>query len=205
MDTSNQRYGTQMARLRHEQVLMSGRKRRRGSARPKAALGALAGELRGPDLRRANAPITFHSKADAEGWLGVEREEIVSGEWQPPVKVPRLAAADVRRLRDPWLRERDLKPRTREGYEHLLRQLPRARCSARPIDDITPACVRTWWAPLPADKPTVRARSYALLKAVMNTAVADEVIDSNPCRIRGAREHSSGPGDPPGVHRGARR
>jgi integrase len=46
--------------------------------------------------------------------------------------------------------------------------------------------VRTWWSQLPADKPTVRARSYALLKAVMNTAVADEVIDSNPCRIRGA-------------------
>ena len=32
----------------------------------------------------------------------------------------------------------------------------------------------------------VRARSHALLKAVMNTAVADEVIDSNPCRISGA-------------------
>ena len=54
------------------------------------------------------------------------------------------------------------------------------------MGSITPSVVRTWWARLPADKPTVRARSYALLKAVMNTAVADEVIDSNPCRIRGA-------------------
>ena len=55
-----------------------------------------------------------------------------------------------------------------------------------PIDTITPSVVRTWWSRLPDDKPTVRARSYALLKAVMNTAVADEAIDSNPCRIRGA-------------------
>lgn len=55
-----------------------------------------------------------------------------------------------------------------------------------PIDAITPSVVRTWWSRLPADKPTIRARNYALLKAVMNTAVGDEVIDSNPCRIRGA-------------------
>ncbi len=55
-----------------------------------------------------------------------------------------------------------------------------------PIDTITPSVVRTWWSRLPADRPTVRARSCALLKAVMNTAVADEVIDSSPCRIRGA-------------------
>ena len=46
--------------------------------------------------------------------------------------------------------------------------------------------MRTWWAQLPADLPAVRARSYALLKAILNTAVADELIDSNPCRIRGA-------------------
>jgi len=32
----------------------------------------------------------------------------------------------------------------------------------------------------------VRARNYALLKAVMDMAVVDEVIDSNPCWIRGA-------------------
>jgi hypothetical protein len=31
------------------------------------------------------------------------------------------------------------------------------------LGSITPIVVRTWWAKLPADKPTVRARSYALL------------------------------------------
>ena len=36
------------------------------------------------------------------------------------------------------------------------------------------------------DTPTVRARHYALLKAVLNTAVADDLIDANPCRLRGA-------------------
>ena len=52
------------------------------------------------------------------------------------------------------------------------------------IDRITPSVVRTWWSQPPADKPSVRARSYALLKAVMNTAVGDAV--SNPCRMHDA-------------------
>ena len=34
--------------------------------------------------------------------------------------------------------------------------------------------------------PTVRARAYGVLKAVMNTAVADDLVDANPCRMRGA-------------------
>jgi integrase len=140
----------------------------------------------GPDLVRRTAPHTFDAKADAEGWLGRRREEVVSGEWQPPVKVERVAALTFDAYATQWLRERALKPRTREGYEHLLGRYLLPVLGPMAIDAITPSVVRTWWSRLPADKPTVRARSYALLKAVMNTAVADEVIDSNPCRIRGA-------------------
>ena len=36
------------------------------------------------------------------------------------------------------------------------------------------------------DKPTTRAHTYALLKAILASAVDDEYIDANPCRIRGA-------------------
>jgi hypothetical protein len=46
----------------------------------------------GPDLVRRTAPHTFEAKADAEGWLGVRREEVTSGEWQPRVRVERVAA-----------------------------------------------------------------------------------------------------------------
>jgi hypothetical protein len=140
----------------------------------------------GPDRVRRTAPHTVDAKADAEGWLGRRREEVVSGAWQPPVKVERVAALTFEAYSTQWLRERALKPRTREGYEHLLGRYLLPVLGGMPIDAITPSVVRTWWSRLPADKPTVRARSYALLKAVMNTAVADEVVDSNPCRIRGA-------------------
>ncbi len=72
------------------------------------------------------------------------------------------------------------------GTKYLLGRYLLPVLGRMPVDTITPSVVRTWWSRLLADKPTVRARSYALLKAVMNTAVADEVVDSNPCRIRGA-------------------
>ncbi len=85
-----------------------------------------------------------------------------------------------------WVATREIKPKTREGYEHVLDKYLLPWFTTRPIADITPAEVRTWWTSMNPDTPTVRARSYALLKAVLNTAVADDLIDANPCRIRGA-------------------
>jgi integrase len=35
------------------------------------------------------------------------------------------------------------------------------------------------------DRPTARAHAYGLLRTILNTAVADELIAANPCRVRG--------------------
>lgn len=53
---------------------------------------------------------------------------------------------------------------------------------------ITYANVRSWRkAPLDAGLgPVTVAKSYRLLQAIMNTAVEDELIGRNPCRIKGA-------------------
>ena len=53
---------------------------------------------------------------------------------------------------------------------------------------ITPPRVRAWRQDL-LDSGTgasTVAKAYRLLRAVMNTAVDDEVIGRNPCRIKGA-------------------
>jgi integrase len=56
-----------------------------------------------------------------------------------------------------------------------------------PVGDVTPAQVRTWHATAAQKKgPTVVAQAYRLLRSPFNVAVADEVIPSNPCRLRGA-------------------
>ena len=54
------------------------------------------------------------------------------------------------------------------------------------LRDITPSVVRGWHGRLGPRYPTQRAQAYALLRAILNTAVADEILPSNPCRIRGA-------------------
>src|SRR5690242_20669033 len=54
------------------------------------------------------------------------------------------------------------------------------------IAEITPAAVRSWRrARLDANTgaPTV-AKAYALLRTIMSTAVADDLIRRNPCQIK---------------------
>lgn len=53
---------------------------------------------------------------------------------------------------------------------------------------LTPAKVRAWHATLGAAHPTRNAHAYALLHAICATAVQDEVLDANPCRIRAAMQ-----------------
>lgn len=53
--------------------------------------------------------------------------------------------------------------------------------------------VRRWRAGLLADgvSPTMVAKAYRLMRAVLNTAVDDDIIDRNPCRIRGASDEKA--------------
>jgi integrase len=53
------------------------------------------------------------------------------------------------------------------------------------LDQISPAAVRAWHSQLDTG-PTRRAHAYSLLRTILNTAVADDVIPGNPCRLRGA-------------------
>jgi Phage integrase, N-terminal SAM-like domain len=67
------------------------------------------------------------------------------------VRVGRVAALTFGAYSEQWLRERALKPRTREANEHLLGRYLMPALGRMPIDTITPSVVRTWWSRLPAD------------------------------------------------------
>lgn len=138
----------------------------------------------GPDQQRHAAPDTFREKIDAEGWLFARRKEIDSGTWvdihtpKPAVKVVTIAG-----YANTWLADRPIKPRTKALYRSLLDRLILQPLGDMPVADLTPAAVRAWHADLDATKPTQRAHAYALLKAIMATAVVDELRHDNPCRI----------------------
>jgi integrase len=87
---------------------------------------------------------------------------------------------------DTWLAGRQLRPRTRELYRRQLDRLILPNFGTLPLDAIRPADVRAWHAGLDPARPTQRAHAYSLLRTICATAVDDELLASNPCRIRGA-------------------
>ena len=84
-----------------------------------------------------------------------------------------------------WLDQRNLKPRTRHEYSALIAG-PLAKLAKVPLHLITPEVVRTWHTGLGTSTPTKNSHAYGLLHAVLNTAVSDGLIGSNPAAIRGA-------------------
>ncbi len=142
----------------------------------------------GPDTALHNAPSTFDTAEDAEAWLAAERRLIAADEWAAP-KARAAAKAGARQLGDyaeTWIADRSLKPRTRQHYRSLLDNQIMPTFASVPLRTITPAAVRAWHNTLPADRPTLRAHSYALLKGILQTALHDGEVPANPCHIRGA-------------------
>lgn len=144
----------------------------------------------GPDLARHTAPHTFAVKVDAEAWLAREWALVNGDGWVAPKRrseiAKRMAPPTFGEYACQWLADRPLKPRSREGYEHLLRRYLGPEFGELLVSDLTPALVRRWWASLAPEHPTVNARAYALLRAILTTAVTDELLASNPCRVRAA-------------------
>lgn len=159
------------------------RKRRFGNVR-KLPSGKYQARYTGPDGLSRTAPTSFGTERAAERWLVQTEADILRGDWLDPD----AGKVALREYIADWLRDRDLKPRTREEYErhirlHVLSYLGNTRLSA-----VGAPTIRAWRTALlnvPVGKPTV-AKTYRILHAVFNTAVDDDLIRRNPCRIRGA-------------------
>jgi integrase len=134
--------------------------------------------------RSDGSPLTFDTVSAASAWLTVKRAEIVRKEWEPPTAVPKAAPKTLREFADAWLETRRLAVRTRDHYQQLLRDHVYPVFGRKSVDAIRPADVRKWYADLgKRTGPTAQAHSYALLKSICKTAVDDELLASNPCRV----------------------
>jgi integrase len=137
-------------------------------------------------------PLTFTTRRKAEDYLASVRRDVEAGRWQPPARAGAPQAPTLREYADAWLISRDLQPTTRDHYRQVLAAHIYPTFGDVAVTAITPAAVRAWHADLARskgskvkDRPTARAHAYGLLRTVMNTAVADELVASNPCRVRG--------------------
>jgi integrase len=95
-------------------------------------------------------------------------------------------------LAERTVRGRPLAVRTRETYRHSLDRWVLPTLGGLPLDRITPAAVRSWHAQISAATgPTATRQAYAVLRAILATAVADDALARNPCRIAGAGQARS--------------
>ncbi|MFF2657412.1 tyrosine-type recombinase/integrase [Kitasatospora sp. NPDC058032] len=132
-----------------------------------------------------NAPHTFETKTDAEVWLTLTEADIKRGTWIDP-NAGKVLFKDFSAK---WVEERGLMPTTEELYQRLLRLHLLPTFGDLALNEITSATVRTWHAKRKqATGATTVAKSYRLLKSIMETAADDEAIPRNPCRIKGAGE-----------------
>ena len=137
---------------------------------------------------RRSAPRTFANRMHAEEFAAACRREIDAGKWTMAnsVEVPLFAGYSQQWLDERQVAGRPLKARTAQLYQSILDRQLIPVFGTMPLTAITPAKVRSWYAKTLVDHPTRRAHVYSLLRTILNTAVADDIVESNPCRIRGA-------------------
>ncbi len=145
-----------------------------------------------PDGRRHSSPGTFVTKADANRWLAKIETEISAGKWQDPAR----ADLTLRAYADAWLSQRTVKgrplaARTIDTYRHSLDAHILPVLGDRKLSSLTPAMVRTWHAGVTEAGHTAARQAYSTLRAILNTAVADDALARNPCRITGAGSSNS--------------
>ena len=142
-----------------------------------------------------NALATFPTKASAVAWLEDERELIEldrrnPGAWSAPAE--RAARRQAEKLTlsvyaKTWLDNKtNLARRTRGNYQGHLDKNILPALGDLGLTEITPEHVRSWHAGLGSEHKTRNAQAYAVLNGVFNTALADDLIEKNPCRIKGA-------------------
>jgi integrase len=159
-------------------------KRRFGRIR-KLPSGRYQARYPGPNGIDRPAPHTFARKTDAERWLAGVEADMLKGSWRDP-DLGRVALGPY--LAE-WIDHRPgLRPRTVDLYRWLHRKYIEPTMRDRRLSDITPGVVRAWRADLLTEgvSPTMVAKAYRLLRAVLNTAADDELIRRNPCRIKSA-------------------
>lgn len=127
---------------------------------------------------------TFQTKGDAD--LAVKSAEtgMVQGGWVDPAR-GRVTLDDYSSR---WLLERtSIGSRSREIYAGLLKVHVLPALGMILLGRLDPGEVRRWHATLlRGSSPKMAPKAYRLLRSILATAVDDEVIVKNPCRIRGA-------------------
>ncbi|WP_306888826.1 N-terminal phage integrase SAM-like domain-containing protein [Streptomyces griseoviridis] len=130
--------------------------------------------------RRFGAVRQYRSGRWTASYLGPDGERIRAEETFE--RAPDASAVNFGTYAEKWVEERKPAVRTEGLYRHLLRLHILPTFGTLDLDEITAPRVREWHAErlrTTAAKTTV-AKSYRLLKGILETAVDDDLISRNP-------------------------
>lgn len=159
-------------------------RRRFGSLR-RTSSGKFQARYIDPNGQRQNAPQLFRTEAEAERWLLQVEDKIKRGLWLPDNGAARRT---LRECCEAYLSEN---PNVGERWAETCRRnmrLHMADLLDLPIVAITPPVVRAWHAKAlrGTGGRTSISQAYRFLRSVLGVAVADGVLDRNPCQSPGA-------------------
>jgi hypothetical protein len=147
--------------------------------------GKYQGRYDAPNGSRRSAG-TFDTQSAALKAAKAKSVEVDSGTWRE-----RAAAQSFRTYAEREVRIRDVGESTKRNYRSLLAG-PLSFSDDRTLDGITAADVKVWWN-IQSAKPVNRRNAYFLLRSVLASAVADDLIVKTPCLIKDAGKDVAAP------------
>lgn len=149
--------------------------------------GRFRARYTGPDAALHNAPRTFSTKMDAEGWLANERRLIDLDTWTPPKERGARSEALAVSVSD-WcenvIERKGLRPGSAETYRSILSKRISPFIGDMPIGDVTSSTIDKWIATIAAEFPETAARNsqaYVFLAGAFRMAVEDRLLAASPC------------------------
>ena len=128
----------------------------------------------------------FATKKEARRFLDQIGTDIAGQAWRDPA----LGKVRLEEYATWWLANRpELRPRTLELYESLLRLHVTPSLGDCRFEALTTPTIRAWYADIlqrGRPGPVTVAKAYRLLRTVLNDAIEDGLLLRNPCTIRGA-------------------
>lgn len=99
--------------------------------------------------------------------------------------IPDRPASTFGEYAEEWVARREISGHTRESYRRLLQARLIPTFADTKLGEISPEAVAHWYARTAIGTPTVRNHAYSLLRSILEAALADQLIDTNPCQIDG--------------------
>lgn len=154
--------------------------------------GRIQASYVGPDGIRYNAPSTFRAQIDADRWLFQRQDEIAAGTWNRPEVATKATAITFAAYAEKWLERTTMAPLTRKARRGLLKNYLLPTFGDRPLRAIRRSEVRDWFWALDRNRtPSVPRNTYILLHTIFEAAIDEELVDSNPVRVKGAAAYET--------------